>query len=106
MHLSITRASEALRISEPSVFQQVKSLEEWFGAKLYRKVGRAIELTREGRAIQSDIKEVVLKLEQLGSRFKPLKSGAAVAPLIIGGSHCPSASFLPAAIAAFKKSIL
>jgi DNA-binding transcriptional LysR family regulator len=102
-HSSMTRASEALGISEPSVFQQIKSLEDWFGAKLYRKVGRAIELTREGRAIQSDIKEVLLKLEQLGGRFKPLKSGATVAPLIIGGAHCPSASFLPTAITAFKK---
>jgi len=102
-YLSITRASEALRISEPSVFQQVKSLESWFGTKLYRKVGRAIELTRQGRAIQSDVKEVLLKLEELGSRFKPLKSGATAAPLIIGGSHCPSASFLPRLIAAFKK---
>jgi DNA-binding transcriptional LysR family regulator len=99
----MARASEALGISEPSVFQQVKSLEDWFGAKLYRKVGRAIELTREGRAIQNDIKEVLLKLEQLGSRFKPLKSDTSAAPVIIGGAHCPSASFLPAAITAFKK---
>jgi DNA-binding transcriptional LysR family regulator len=102
-HSSMARASEALGISEPSVFQQVKSLEDWFGAKLYRKVGRAIELTREGRAIQNDIKEVLLKLEQLGSRFKPLKSDTSAAPVIIGGAHCPSASFLPAAITAFKK---
>ena len=102
-HSSMARASEALGISEPSVFQQIKSLEEWFGAKLYRKVGRAIELTREGRAIQNDIKEVLLKLEQLGSRFKPRKGDTCAAPLIIGGAHCPSASFLPAAITAFKK---
>ncbi|HEY6184864.1 MAG TPA: LysR family transcriptional regulator, partial [Terriglobales bacterium] len=103
-YLSITRASEALRISEPSVFQQVKSLEDWFGAKLYRKVGRTIELTREGRAIQSDIKEVLLKLEQLGGRFKPRARSAASAPLIVGGSHGPSAAFLPGAIALFKKT--
>ena len=103
-YLSIARASEALRISEPSVFQQVKSLEDWFGAKLYRKVGRTIELTREGRAIQSDIKEVLLKLEQLGGRFKPRARSAASAPLIVGGSHGPSAAFLPGAIALFKKT--
>ena len=48
-YLSMTRASESLHISEPSVFQQVKSLEEACGARLYRKVGRQIELTREGR---------------------------------------------------------
>ncbi len=102
-YLSITRASEALRISEPSVFQQVKSLEDWFGAKLYRKVGRAIELTREGRAIQNDIREVLLKVEKLAGRFKQASSSVS-APLVIGGSHAPSAAFLPSVIALFKKT--
>lgn len=103
-HLSITRASEALRISEPSVFQQVKSLEDWFGTKLYRKVGRAIELTSEGRAIQHEIKDVLVKLEKLSGRFKPLADDSTAAPLLIGGSHGPSAAFLPSSIAIFKKS--
>lgn len=102
-YLSITRASQALRISEPSVFQQVKSLEDWIGAKLYRKVGRVIELTREGRAIQSEVKEVLLKLEQLAGRFRAVDTSLSGGSLIIGGSHGPSVTFLPSVIAAFKK---
>ena len=56
-YLNITRAAESLSISEPSVFKQVKSLEDFCGVRLYRKVGRQIELTREGRLVQADVRE-------------------------------------------------
>lgn len=100
---SITRASLALRISEPSVFQQVKSLEQWFGAKLYRKVGRVIELTREGRAAQIDVEEVLAKLEKLASKFKPSTNASLSESLVVGGSHGLSVAFLPSLVAQFKK---
>ena len=47
-HRNITQASKQLRISQPSVFKQVKSLEESYKTKLYRKIGRGIELTEKG----------------------------------------------------------
>ena len=52
-HLNITKASAELHISQPSVFQQIKSLEESCGLRLYRKVGRGIELTADGLKLQS-----------------------------------------------------
>jgi len=100
---SITRASVALHISEPSVFQQVKSLEGWFGAKLYRKVGRTIELTEEGRSAQSEVEEVLARLEKLAGKFKPSKNLPAMESLVIGGSRGPSVAFLPSVISRFKK---
>jgi DNA-binding transcriptional LysR family regulator len=45
-----TKASKELHVSEPSVYQQVKSLQTTFARSLYRKVGREIELAPEGRA--------------------------------------------------------
>jgi len=45
-----TKAPQELHVSEPSVYQQVKSLQTTFARSLYRKVGREIELTPEGRA--------------------------------------------------------
>ena len=102
-HASITKASVALRISEPSVFQQVKSLEAWLGVKLYRKVGRVIQLTREGRAAQGDIEEVLAKLERLASKFKPSTTPSRLESLVIGGSRAPSAAFLPSLVGRFKQ---
>jgi LysR family transcriptional regulator, transcriptional activator of the cysJI operon len=64
-HLNITKASKELRISQPSVFKQVKSLEESYRTKLYRKIGRGIELTEQGRLFQGEVEEILRRVESL-----------------------------------------
>jgi LysR family transcriptional regulator, hydrogen peroxide-inducible genes activator len=103
-YLNMTRAAESLDISEPSVFQQVKSLEEYCGVRLYRRVGRQIELTREGRLVQADLREILLRVERLGQRFKRSTAYAEGGSLIVGGSHGPSVSLLPSLLVKFKES--
>jgi DNA-binding transcriptional LysR family regulator len=103
-YLSITRASEALHISEPSVFQQVKSLAEACGTRLYRKVGRQIELTREGRLVRTDVREILLRVERLGQRFRLPSAQSQGGSLIVGASHGPSVDVAPSLLAAFKES--
>ncbi|MGW6614656.1 transcriptional regulator CynR [Streptomyces erythrochromogenes] len=47
-HGSFTRAAEALRISQPTLSQQVKQLERTVGAQLLDRTGRAVRLTDAG----------------------------------------------------------
>ncbi|KOU69784.1 transcriptional regulator [Streptomyces sp. XY66] len=47
-HGSFTRAAEALRISQPTLSQQVKQLERAVGAQLLDRTGRAVRLTDAG----------------------------------------------------------
>jgi DNA-binding transcriptional LysR family regulator len=103
-YLNMTRAAESLHISEPSVFQQVKSLEQYCGVRLYRKVGRQIELTREGRLVQADAREILLRVERLRQRFMPEIKFAKRGSLVVGASHGPSVTLVPSLLAAFKKS--
>ena len=103
-HLNITRAAESLSISEPSVFKQVKSLEDFCGVRLYRKVGRQIELTREGQLVQADIREILLRVERLGQRFKQAAPAPTGGSLAVGGSHAPSVALIPSLLARFKES--
>ncbi|MFJ2595009.1 transcriptional regulator CynR [Streptomyces erythrochromogenes] len=49
-HGSFTRAAEALRISQPTLSQQVKQLERTVGAQLLDRTGRAVRLTDAGTA--------------------------------------------------------
>lgn len=103
-YLNMTRAAESLNISQPSVFKQVKSLEDFCGVRLYRKVGREIELTREGQLVQADIREILLRVERLGQRFKqagPVLNGGSLA---VGGSHGPSVALIPSLLERFKES--
>jgi DNA-binding transcriptional LysR family regulator len=103
-YLNITRAAESLSISEPSVFKQVKSLEEFCGVRLYRKVGRQIELTREGRLVQADVRNILLRVERLGQRFKQTALALTGGSLAVGGSHGPSVALIPSLLARFKES--
>ena len=48
-HLNVTRAADDMHINQPSVSQQLKLLEENCGVKLYKMMGRKIELTEKGR---------------------------------------------------------
>jgi DNA-binding transcriptional LysR family regulator len=103
-YLNITRASAALHVSEPSVFQQVKSLEGACGVKLYRKTGRGIELTREGLLFQTDVREILLRIARLGRKSDFLPSLRRTGLLVVGSTSGPSVSLLPSLAAVFKKS--
>jgi DNA-binding transcriptional LysR family regulator len=103
-HLSITRASKELHVSQPSVFQQVKFLEESCGIKLYRKVGRRIELTPEGMSFRNDAVDILHKVEGLHEKFGPTAIASQTGSLAIGGSHAISISILLSLLAAFKRA--
>ncbi len=45
----IMRAGEQLHITPQTLSGQIKLLEDWLGRKLFRKSGRALELTEHGR---------------------------------------------------------
>ena len=51
-HLSYTRAAETLYLSQPAVAQQVKSLEQMLGLRLFARSGRGIVLTPAGQEFQ------------------------------------------------------
>jgi LysR family transcriptional activator of nhaA len=55
---SVTAAAEALRLSQPTVSGQVKMLEEALGEKLFRRVGRNLELTEMGKVAHRYASEI------------------------------------------------
>ncbi len=55
---SVSRASEKLRTSQPSICAQVKQLEQALGETLYRRSGRTIVLTDFGRMIHGYAEEI------------------------------------------------
>jgi DNA-binding transcriptional LysR family regulator len=99
--LNVTKASAELHISQPSVSQQVKLLQEEYGAKLYTKNGRGIELTEEGRLFLKEIDPILRQVDLLRNKFGGHQKQGSLA---IGGSHSPSASFLPLLASVFKET--
>ena len=69
--LSITKAADELHIRQPSVSQQIKSLENEFGIKLYKVyAGKGIELTQAGRLLLKYAKLILLQVKILESKLK------------------------------------
>jgi LysR family transcriptional regulator, transcriptional activator of nhaA len=48
---SITRASQELRLSQPTISAQLRSLEESLGEKLFTRQGRKLVLTEAGQVV-------------------------------------------------------
>ncbi len=62
---SVSRASEKLRVSQPSICAQVKQLESALGETLYRRSGRSIVLTDFGRVIHGYAEEILALGQEL-----------------------------------------
>lgn len=56
-HLSFKKAAEELHVTPAAVSHQIKALEEYLGASLFRRLTRALELTDEGRAMLPKVQE-------------------------------------------------
>ena len=102
-HLNITKASVALRISQPSVSQQVKFLEDEFGTKFFLRLNQGVELTVEGKEFFDAIRPLLAEAENLEKRFKGGPKANDTAPLIVGGSHNVSIHVLPKLLMALKE---
>lgn len=72
-HESISRAAEALHVTQPAVSLQLRMLEEAAGTSLTRKVGRGIQLTAAGE-VMAEFAERILRLwEEAGDEVAALK---------------------------------
>lgn len=89
---SYTRAAESLHVSQPSLSQAVHRLEKEIGAPLFRKDGRRIQLTEQGRSFFARIAPAVQALdraaEEAGGRRETLHGNIGI------GTHLSVAPLL------------
>jgi DNA-binding transcriptional LysR family regulator len=64
-HRNFTRAARELAITQPALHAQVSKLAEEVGARLYRRVGRGLELTETGVAVLRFGRESIARTEAL-----------------------------------------
>jgi LysR family transcriptional regulator, low CO2-responsive transcriptional regulator len=98
-HLSFTRASEELHLTQPAVSMQIKQLEEHVGLPLFEQVGKRIFLTDAGRemyhyacAIATQLSEAEMVMDEM----KGLKRGRLTIAVASTANY-----FVPRMIAAF-----
>ena len=71
----IVRAGEQLHISPQTLSGQIKLLEERLGCALFRKSGRGLELTEEGRLALGYADQIFALGSELESRIGQVRSG-------------------------------
>lgn len=67
--LNFARAAEELHVTQPAVTQQIHTLEDELGTKLFRRTTRSVELTPEGILFMNDAKNILDISEQAIKRF-------------------------------------
>jgi DNA-binding transcriptional LysR family regulator len=90
----MTRAAEALHVTQSTVSAAVAALESEYGVPLFHRIGRGIELTDAGRAFLVEAREVLDRAagaERVLSEFNALKRGSLrlVASQTIAGYWLP-----------------
>jgi DNA-binding transcriptional LysR family regulator len=102
-HLNLSHTSTKLHVSQSSITQKMKKLEEEFRTKLYQKSQRGIVLTKNGETFLTHVKVILKDIRDLTEQFGAIPTSDKPTLLRVGGSFAPSASFLPGVLATFRK---
>ncbi len=76
-HGNLARAAEALGLSQPALSKNLRRLESAVDAKLVRRTSKGVELTPEGAALHSRVRQLRLSLVDVTREISDLSHGRA-----------------------------
>lgn len=100
--LNFTRASENLNVSQPSLSQQIKSLEVELGIPLFDRIGKKIAITEAGNILLTHCYRVFHELDQVEAALNDL-NGLMRGELSVGTILTEEMTLLPSIIMKFKQ---
>lgn len=100
--LSFTRAARELHLTQPGVSKHVKDLEEYYGARLFDRLGRKVALTQAGRILFETTAEIFSRIDESKTRIEALV-GLAGGKLNIGASNTIATYILPEMLVNFRR---
>jgi DNA-binding transcriptional LysR family regulator len=99
---SFTRAAEAVLLSQPTVSEHIRSLEEELGQKLIDRLGREAEPTPVGSLLYKYAVKM-LRLQQDAIESVERYGGKLVGRMMIGSGTIPGTYILPGIIGQFRQ---
>ena len=69
-HMSFTRAANELNVTSAAISQQIRSLEDWLGTPLFRRLTRAVRLTEAAQGVLPQISEAFDQLADVSAKLK------------------------------------
>jgi len=99
---SISRAAEALFLSQPAVSLQLQALERDLKVPLFERSGGRLSLTREGQTLYELARPLVEGLDGLEGEFRNRLQGLSAGALHIAAGTSTILYLLPELVAAFR----
>lgn len=102
-YLNISRAAEAVHLSQPAVSGQLRLLQDEFGEPLYLRDGRGVRLTDAGRQLAFHAERLRATWRQAHALRDALR-GLERGTIRIGASTTPASYLLPYLVATFHRA--
>jgi DNA-binding transcriptional LysR family regulator len=99
---SFSRASEELHLTQPTISNHIKALEDEFECKFFDRLGRTIIPTKEAEVLYSKSTEIIEKADALKEAVGQLKKDL-TGKLIVGASTIPGVYLMPRIMGEFQK---
>ena len=96
---SISRAGDELGVTHAAVSHHIRHLERWFGTDLFRKEGRNVVLTPEGRALSETLTD---SFRQIEAQCRSIRRSGNPASLTIACIPSIASRWLIPALGAFQ----
>jgi DNA-binding transcriptional LysR family regulator len=103
-HLSVTLGARELYVTQPTISEQLKLLQDTIGARLIKKTRTGIALTPIGAAFLKDVEAIRSQLDLLETKYAGLAANQDEEVLTIGASYGPSTSLIPTLMTQFFAS--
>ncbi len=101
---SVSRAAEALFVSQPAISLQLQALEREYGAHLFERSGRRLSPTREGQLLFEMAQPLVEGVDGLAASFKDKVSGLDAGELNVAANSSTILYLLPRIVDAFRRA--
>lgn len=99
---SVSRAAEALFVSQPAVTQQLQALERELGVRLFERSGRRLVPTREGETLYELARPLVEGIDGLDGVFRERLRGLDAGELHVAAGSSTILYLLPRIVEAFR----
>ncbi len=99
---SFSKASEELHLTQPTISNHIKALEDEFDCKLFDRLGRTILPTKEAEVLYSHSMELIERTNNLREAVGLIKKDIS-GKLIVGASTIPGVYLLPGFMSEFRK---
>lgn len=99
---SFSKASEELHLTQPTISNHVKALEDEFGCKLFDRLGRTIIPTKEAEILFNHSMELIEKASAIKEAIGEIRKDL-TGKLIVGASTIPGVYLMPRIMKEFQK---